>query len=311
QIKLSEPITAGPRDRFILRSMSPVRTIGGGMIIEEISNKLKRRKEGILDAQIRARASLNNQSFIEYCVQNEEGFTVRTEQLCHRVKLTPEFLKRYLSKLIKDGKVKQLSSNSYIHSNVIAKIKQELLRIVSQFHKEHPESLGISYNELLKSSGLQKGVFDGIINLIHSETEIVKRKGLFALAEHREEFSDQEKKLMKSIEGLYVDQLFNPPMAEEIVEKTKTEASAVKKILQILLEQQILVKVENDMYFHQKAIERAEVLLREYIQKEGCLESVKFKYLLDTTRKYAIPLLDYFDTAGVTRRVDYTRYLKG
>jgi selenocysteine-specific elongation factor len=291
--------------------MSPVRTIGGGMIIEEISNKLKRRKEGILDAQIRARASLNNQSFIEYCVQNEEGFTVRTEQLCHRVKLTPEFLKRYLSKLIKDGKVKQLSSNSYIHSNVIAKIKQELLRIVSQFHKEHPESLGISYNELLKSSGLQKGVFDGIINLIHSETEIVKRKGLFALAEHREEFSDQEKKLMKSIEGLYVDQLFNPPMAEEIVEKTKTEASAVKKILQILLEQQILVKVENDMYFHQKAIERAEVLLREYIQKEGCLESVKFKYLLDTTRKYAIPLLDYFDTAGVTRRVDYTRYLKG
>ena len=47
-----------------------------------------------------------------------------------------------------------------------------------------------------------------------------------------------------------------------------------------------------------------------YIQKEGKLESVQFKYLLDTTRKFAIPLLDYFDRVGVTRRLGNTRYLK-
>ena len=64
------------------------------------------------------------------------------------------------------------------------------------------------------------------------------------------------------------------------------------------------------LLFHSDAVEQARQILISFINKEGKLESVKFKYLLDTTRKYAIPLLDYFDRIGVTRRVGYTRYLK-
>ena len=62
---------------------------------------------------------------------------------------------------------------------------------------------------------------------------------------------------------------------------------------------------------HREAVDRARDLLISFIGKEGRLESVKFKYLLDTSRKYALPLLDYFDRAGVTRRVGHTRYLTG
>ena len=64
------------------------------------------------------------------------------------------------------------------------------------------------------------------------------------------------------------------------------------------------------MYFHQDAIARARQSLIEYIQKEGRLESVKFKYIVDTTRKFALPWLDYFDRSGLLRRVGNTRYLK-
>ena len=79
-----------------------------------------------------------------------------------------------------------------------------------------------------------------------------------------------------------------------------------------MLEQQALVRVEQDLYFHTDAIKEAKRRTIEYIQTEGKgqLESVKFKYLLDTTRKYAIPLLDYMDAIGLTRRVGNTRYLK-
>jgi len=62
--------------------------------------------------------------------------------------------------------------------------------------------------------------------------------------------------------------------------------------------------------FHRDAVERAGQALRSHIEREGRLESVEFKYLLDTTRKFAIPLLDYFDRVGVIRRVGNTRYLK-
>jgi selenocysteine-specific elongation factor len=77
-----------------------------------------------------------------------------------------------------------------------------------------------------------------------------------------------------------------------------------------LIEQEQLVRVDKDLLFHREAVERAREALVMYITEQGGLESVKFKYLLNTTRKYAIPLLDYFDRIGVTRRAGYTRYLK-
>ena len=71
------------------------------------------------------------------------------------------------------------------------------------------------------------------------------------------------------------------------------------------------MRVTESLLFHGDAVERARDPLTDFIHKEGRLESVKFKYLLDTTRKFAIPLLDYFDRIGVTIRTGNTRYLKG
>ena len=62
------------------------------------------------------------------------------------------------------------------------------------------------------------------------------------------------------------------------------------------------------MWFHREAIDRAHEILIAHFQKEGRLASVQFKYLLNTTRKFALPLLDYLDRLGVTRRVGNTRY---
>ena len=86
--------------------------------------------------------------------------------------------------------------------------------------------------------------------------------------------------------------------------------AAIDRLLGILQEHQRLVAVGDGLLFHQEAVERARRLLVEHLEKEGRLESVKFKYLLDTTRKFALPLLDYFDRTGLLRRVGNTRYLK-
>jgi len=70
------------------------------------------------------------------------------------------------------------------------------------------------------------------------------------------------------------------------------------------------VQVAEGLLFHCEAVDRAREILVDFLRQEGRLESVRFKYLLDTTRKFAIPLLDYFDKIGVTRRSGNTRYLK-
>ncbi|MHC4489264.1 MAG: SelB domain-containing protein, partial [Planctomycetota bacterium] len=140
--------------------------------------------------------------------------------------------------------------------------------------------------------------------------KLVERKHRLALPKHSETFSEDEQKLLENVESLFRDRPFNPPKCEEVLEHTAATPEKVQKILRILIEQERLIEVENNLLFHAEAIGRAKEILVSFINKEGRLESVKFKYLLNTTRKFAIPLLDYFDCIGVTRRAGYTRYLK-
>jgi selenocysteine-specific elongation factor len=311
QVRLNEPLVAGPRDRFILRTLSPVKTIGGGMIVEALAGKLRRsNSQAVHDAEERVRVLPIEKDFAEYCIKTAEAFAATESELSIRTKIRPEPLKKILVELIEEEKIFDLSSNLYIHCETSETVQHQLLKIAGDFHRERPESPGLSVEQFYKASELRKEVFDGLLKLLLLEGKLIERKHRLALPEHREAFSEDEKNLLEKVEAFYKNRPFNPPKFEEVTEQVKAPGEKVQKILQILIEQESLVRVENDLLFHSEAVETARGLLISFIKKEGQLESVKFKYLIDTTRKYAIPLLDYFDRIGLTRRAGYTRYLK-
>jgi len=136
-------------------------------------------------------------------------------------------------------------------------------------------------------------------------------RGLVALAGHRVMISDEDAELFEKVEAAFRDAPFAPPGVEEVIARTGFEAERVKKAVGSLLERGLLVRVGEGLFFHREGVEDAARLLVAHIESHGKLESVKFKYLLETTRKYAIPLLDYFDSVKVTVRIGNTRYLKG
>ena len=313
QVRLNRPqrIVAAPRDRFILRSLSPVHTIGGGMIVEALANKLKRKDQGVLqDAQDRAKAVVSERDFVEYCIKTADDFAAGESGLSIRVKMLPGPLKEIIAGLVAGGEILNLSPKLFIHRATCRDVQQKLLDIVGDFHRSKPESPGLSTEQLLEASRLKKDVFDGLVKMLVSQGKFVERKHCLALPEHQEMFSDDEQKMLRSVESLYKTRLFNPPGYDEVVEHTRADSERIQKILKILIEQEQLVRVDKDLLFHREAVERARETLVSFITEQGGLESVKFKYLLNTTRKFAIPLLDYFDRIGVTRRSGYTRYLR-
>ncbi len=153
-------------------------------------------------------------------------------------------------------------------------------------------------------------MLDGLLALGKREGWWVERSQRWALPEHQPVVPDEDEKYVEAIETLFRQQAFNPPGVEELVAQTRAPRDKVEKAMRILREHQRLVPVGEGLEFHAEAIERARQILVEQLQNQGRLESVQFKYLLGTTRKYALPLLDYFDRVGLLRRSGNTRFLK-
>ncbi len=311
QVYLNDPIVAGPRDHFILRSLSPVRTLGGGRIVEAIDKRLKRTHPEVLaDIADRAKAVGTPKDFVEYCVRCAESFAADDRPLSLRSKIPPKELAPLLAEMTAEGRILPISGKSYVHVDTAQRLQQRLLGAVRDFHRRRPESPGVGREQLLNDSAIRKDLFDALIDRMRSDGKLVERKGCLALPEHREQFNDAEAKLLHDVESAFKSQLFHPPGPDELARGLRAAPAQVQRALRILIEQQRLVRVDQDLLFHADAVATARERLVSHIRENGGLESVKFKYVLDTTRKYAIPLLDYFDKIGVTRRVGYTRHLR-
>ena len=311
QVRTDEPVIAAPGDRYVLRSLSPVQTIGGGTIIEALSKRLKRSREGVCqDLQQRAAAVRDDKEFVRYCLRTADAMVADEGQLALRAKLPRDRVKAVLDELTRAGEVSVLSQGLYIHRDVAASAGQRIVDVLGEYHRQSPEMPGLSLEQLRQSCELEKPVLEAIVSSLKGQGRLVERSGRLALAEHRPTLQAEDAALSKQIESLFLENAFGPPAEEELVEKTGVKADAVRRIVKILIENQRLVQVAEDLVFHQAAVDRAREMLVEFIRKEGKLESVRFKYLLDTTRKFAIPLLDYFDRIGVTRRSGNTRFLR-
>jgi len=311
QIKASAPLVAGPQDRFILRALSPPRTIGGGIVLEGVARRLRRTEPAVRD-KVRelAQAVGDRGRFVEYGVRDAEAGAASLGGLARRVKLPPRHLTPILHELVREQKIVALSGDLYLHAAVADQTAERLAGALGDYHRGQPGSPGMTEEALLGALPLAKPVLDFALGQLRKVGRVVERHQRLALAEHRQAAPAAEQASLDRVEKLFRERLFNPPGVEEVEQAAGLSRAQVQRVLRILLEQEGLVEVERDLLFHADAVRQARTRLEEFLGKEGRLESVRFKYLLDTTRKYAIPLLDYFDRVGVTRRVGYTRFLK-
>jgi selenocysteine-specific elongation factor len=310
QLRVKRPVVAGPGDPFILRTFAPVQTVGGGTIVEAVPRRLKRNRAGVIEElRRRADAVAEDAAFVEYAVRTAAELAVGESELGRRVKILPKRLQEIVGRLIREQKLLTVGSGLYIHRATAEESGVRLLAKLEEYHRRSPESPGMSADQLRQACPWPKAVLEGITALQKSAGRIVERNQRLALAGHQATYRDQDTPYLEAIEALFRKHLFSPPSTAELIEKTGAPAAAVERLLRSLQEHQKLVAVGEGIIFHREAVDRARELLVEYIRKEGRLESVHFKYLIDTTRKFALPLLDYFDR-NLLRRVGNTRYLR-
>jgi selenocysteine-specific elongation factor len=311
QIRLNHPLVAGPTDRFIIRSLSPVQTIGGGYIVEALPQKLRRSRPDILaDATARAKAVPTDLDFVAYCIRSAATFSTTFKAIAQRTKKKLSNIEPLVQTLIEAGHVQALTPTLLIHTDTTEVLKKQIVAEISSYHTKEPASPGMEVDACMLATGLAKPIFQPLAKQLLDSHILKAVNTCLALANHDADFDPVLQQRMQKVESLFENQAFKPPKLMDVMNQCVLNAKDTDEIIRLLVQHKKLLRVDGDMYFHTHAIAEAKRRAVAHLQKEGSLQSVDFKYLLDTTRKFAIPLLDYFDKIAVTRRApDNTRSL--
>ena len=203
-------------------------------------------------------------------------------------------------------------AQGYIHRDTAAEAGQKILELVGDFHRQSPESPGLPLEQLRQAMPIDKAVLDGLVARLKSEGRLVEKNGRLALPEHRSTFrrrgcqaaGDDRSALPRQV-------VFARPTPRRSRSQTGVAADKVAKAARPAARARAAGPGGRRACSSTARPSTAPAKSwPTHFRKEGRLESVQFKYLLDTTRKFALPLLDYMDRIGVTRRVGNTRYPK-
>lgn len=304
--RLEEPVVCNPYDPFIIRNFSLNITMGGGFVLlpqipfERIDKKYIEILKKI--------SSENDKDKIFGFIQMEDLKGIKMKSLQLFTGISQERITSLLEDLIKENKIIKIQE-SYYSSEKYNGLKEDFLKILEEYHKNFPYKKGMKEEEIKnRLNYLNKDFFEKIINDLIFEKKIKKEGNFLSLFNYQLKLGEKERDCLKRIEEEFLKRIFSPPDFEEIKDLLKIEEKELKKLFTILLENEIILKID-EIYFHYKSIERAYEILKNNFFKKAITVS-EFRQFLKTTRKYALPLLHYFDNKGITERKGEVRYLK-
>jgi selenocysteine-specific elongation factor len=304
QFRMETPAVSDVGDRYVVRTYSPQNTIGGGVIIEPKAEKAKGFDEELLEHLHRMETGEPNALVEEYLLSNYE-LPQKIDEIAHDVNLPIKQVKTLVQQLSDDGKVICIDTKRglyYTHAN-FEKLKGNILTTLSGYHTSFPTNVGMPQLELHKQlgRGLDKSLFDYALRTmkeekkmkVHSENkvslydfEIVLEKGL--------------DEMVKKIEKIFKDAGYKPPDYNALLQSNVGPEQLVKKAYRYLLDSKQLINVGESIVFHKDHVKQAEDDVVQFLEDKKEIKVSEFRDLLGASRKYALPLLIYFDTHNVT-----------
>ncbi len=204
QLRTKRPIVAGPGDPFLIRTFGPVQTVGGGIILEATDRRLKRKRPGALeDLHQRAAAVGDDARFVDYALRTAAGLAVAEADLARRTKILRGRLKEILDRMIAAGDVLALGTGVYLHRAAAAEAGKTLLAQLAQFHRDSPESPGMTFDQLRQACPWPKGVLEAVVGCLKEAGRVTEKNQRFALPEHRPTVRDQDARGLEAVESLF------------------------------------------------------------------------------------------------------------
>ena len=307
QLRLSETGLFLPQDRYIVRQFSPVVTLGGGVVLDNLPGRHR-----LLDPAVSQFLSVlekgSEEERLELLVRDAGEATMQmlTARM-GRSEAAIEQLGRSLQakrRLVILGK----PAGVLIHAEHFLQLAGDVLKQLDAFHKSNPLVAGLAREDLRgrirdrRKQAPSAAVFNAVLRQLEKAGKIETSGEIVRQAGRTVELDPQEKAARQQIVHAFESAGLAVPAAGAVLARLKIDRVRAAKILQLLLKEKVLVKVAEDLIFHSEALAGLRELLARQKAKSDRINVGVFKELTGLSRKYAIPLLEYLDRERVTRR---------
>ena len=312
QIRLEEPIVVLPRDRFVIRSYSPIITIGGGEILDIMPRKHRRLRSSSID-HLKSLYQGDETERLLILLQDSRLNGVDLTVLTGRLTLKRSDIEKTIQELAAQGEVQIIDQVNFFsmttaHFNTAQK---NILTFLKKYHTENPLRTGAPKEEVRGKAGdINEKIFAAALKHLSESNEIVENGAILRLASHSVEIDETLGEVKTKLEKIFEIAHFQPPSVEDAFSHNDGKDNSNRNALQILIDQGTLLRLKDNIIYHKNALNEAENLLKEHLSLNNEISAAEFRDLLGITRKHAIPLLEYFDTARVTLRVGDKRVLR-
>ncbi len=313
QLILTDEDVVVAGDHFVLRSYSPVTTIGGGRILDPLPGKHKRKNKKILDdLQILQNGSLPAKISVLLERAGFGGINLRT--LAFRLGIHVKKIREALEKLFSSHQAILLSNDdtTTLSVHLYAQLEELIIKGLADYHKDNPLKEGISKEELKAAldATVSAKLFNMVLTSLGKKEAIVSDKDNVRLASYLVQLAGEEDALRQSIASTYVQAGLTPPSLSDVINGFKDQKAKAQTIVRLMLKDGELIKINEDLCFAREAITKLREDYKAKLTQDGKATPAAFKDLTGLSRKYIIPLMEYFDVSKLTVRVGDHRILR-
>jgi selenocysteine-specific elongation factor len=313
QFRLESPVSLIRDDRYVLRSYSPVRTIGGGRVINPVPTKHKPKKPDVID-HLKALTSDDMSRIVRQLIRATGFNGCRYQNLRIMVNIPEKQLDQLLQTMLSQKHIVQIDKDTrtFMHHQVFAEIQNTVQTCISNYHRKYPLKPGIPKEELKTKLPSTIGNKTYLITLgqMNKAGLIKLEEDIVFLADHKVTLAVDQEDLKNKILATYLDGGLTPPYFKEVCRELDAPVETAKEVLALLINDNMLIKVKEDLYYHQKHLEQLKGKLVDFLVSNDEITTPQFKDMTGASRKYVIPLIEYFDSIQLTIRVGDIRKLR-
>ncbi len=305
-VRLEGMTSALAGDRYVIRSYSPAQTIGGGSILDP-NPPVRRRARAPLLEHLKVLQTGTSGQQVERLLVQAGPTPITLDALRMSASLDETTLQREIARLVEADMAMALGAKGelgYVHRQSYDRLAAEIVSRLEEFHRQEPLKDGLPKEEL-RSKLHQVGpvLFARLLQDLAQTQRIAIDREKVRHFLHRPTFSAPEQAVKERLAAIYQKTGFQPPDLELALAQAGADSKTGITIFRRLADEGTVIKIKDTLYLHRDHYSRAKEMLLNYFTLHAAITVQQFKELLGVSRKFAIPLLEHFDSAKLTRRV--------